>query len=48
MSYIIIYLSKAEKYLINLDDKNYNRIEESVEEIKKNPYRRRITQKASR
>lgn len=41
MSYTIIYLPKAEKYLIDLDEKNYDRIEDCVEEIKKNPYRRR-------
>jgi mRNA-degrading endonuclease RelE of RelBE toxin-antitoxin system len=41
MSYTIIYLPKAEKYLTDLDDKNYNRIEESIEEIRKNPYRKR-------
>jgi mRNA interferase RelE/StbE len=41
MSYTIIYLPKAEKYLVDLDDKNYDRIEESVKEIKKNPYRKR-------
>ena len=41
MSYAIIYLPKAEKYLIDLDKKNYDKIEDSVEEIKKNPYRRR-------
>lgn len=41
MSYTIIYLPKAEKYLIDLDEKNYDKIEDSVEEIKKNPYRRR-------
>ena len=41
MPYIIIYLAKAEKYLVGLDDKNYARIKESVAEIKKNPYRPR-------
>jgi mRNA-degrading endonuclease RelE of RelBE toxin-antitoxin system len=41
MSYTIIYLPKAEKYLVDLDDKNYGRIEKTVEEIKKNPYRKR-------
>jgi mRNA-degrading endonuclease RelE of RelBE toxin-antitoxin system len=41
MPYTIIYLPKAEKYLVDLDDKNYDRIEETVEEIKKNPYRKR-------
>ena len=41
MPYTIIYLPKAEKYLADLDDDDYDRIKESVEEIKKNPYRRR-------
>lgn len=39
--YNIIFLQKAEKYLMDLDDDNYDRIEESVEEIRKNPYRKR-------
>jgi len=30
VSYTIIYLPKAEKYLIDLDEKNYDRIEDSV------------------
>ena len=41
MPYTIIFLPKAEKYLVDLDDRNYGRIEESIEEIKKNPYRKR-------
>ncbi len=41
MSYTIIYLPKAEKYLVGLDDKNYARIKESIAELKKNPYRPR-------
>ena len=36
MSYSIIYLPKAEKYLTDLDEDEYDRIKESVEEIKKN------------
>lgn len=41
MSYTIVYLPKAEKYLVDLDDKNYARIKESITELKKNPYRPR-------
>ncbi len=33
--YNIIFLPKAEKYLVDLDDDKYDRIEESVEEIRK-------------
>lgn len=39
--YNIIFLPKAEKYLVDLDDDNYGRVEESVEEIRKNPYKKR-------
>ncbi len=38
MPYTIIFLPKAEKYLLKLDDKTYGLIEEHVEELAKNPY----------
>jgi mRNA-degrading endonuclease RelE of RelBE toxin-antitoxin system len=41
MTYLIKFLIKAEKYLLKLDQKNYDLIEESVEELKRNPYRNR-------
>jgi mRNA-degrading endonuclease RelE of RelBE toxin-antitoxin system len=41
MSYIAIFLPKAEKYLVKLDQDTYEQIEEHVEELKKNPDQRR-------
>jgi mRNA-degrading endonuclease RelE of RelBE toxin-antitoxin system len=41
MSYTAIFLPKAEKYLVKLDQDTYEQIEEHVEELKKNPYQRR-------
>ena len=39
MSYTVIFLSKAEKYLVKLDEETYGQIEEHLDELKKNPYR---------
>jgi len=41
MPYTVIFLPKAEKYLVKLDQDTYEQIEEHVEELKKNPYQRR-------
>jgi len=41
MPYTTIFLPKAEKYLVELDQGTYEQIEEHVEELKKNPYQRR-------
>jgi mRNA-degrading endonuclease RelE of RelBE toxin-antitoxin system len=41
MPYTAIFLPKAEKYLVKLDQDTYEQIEEHVEELKKNPYKRR-------
>lgn len=41
MPYIAIFLPKAEKYLVKLNQDTYEQIEEHVEELKKNPYQRR-------
>jgi mRNA-degrading endonuclease RelE of RelBE toxin-antitoxin system len=41
MPYTTIFLPKAEKYLVKLDQGTYEQIEEHVEELKKNPYQRR-------
>jgi mRNA-degrading endonuclease RelE of RelBE toxin-antitoxin system len=38
---IAIFLPKAEKYLVKLDQDTYEQIEEHVEELKDNPYQRR-------
>jgi mRNA-degrading endonuclease RelE of RelBE toxin-antitoxin system len=38
MPYAAIFLPKAEKYLLKLDQDTYEQIEEHVEELKKNPY----------
>ena len=38
MPYTAIFLPKAEKYMLKLDDETYEQIEEHVEELKKNPY----------
>jgi mRNA-degrading endonuclease RelE of RelBE toxin-antitoxin system len=35
MTYLIKFLIKAEKYLLKLDQKNYDLIEGSVEELKR-------------
>jgi mRNA-degrading endonuclease RelE of RelBE toxin-antitoxin system len=40
MPYTTIFLPKAEKYLVKLDQGTYEQIEEHVEELKKNPYQR--------
>jgi mRNA interferase RelE/StbE len=41
MLYTVIFMPKAEKYLVKLDDDTYGQIEEHVEELKKNPYKSR-------
>ena len=41
MPYTAIFLPKAEKYLVKLDKDTYEQIEEHVEELKKNPFKRR-------
>jgi mRNA-degrading endonuclease RelE of RelBE toxin-antitoxin system len=41
MSYTAIFLRKAEKYLVKLDQDNYEQIEKHVEELEKDPYKRR-------
>ena len=41
MPYTVIFLPKAEKYLLKLDKDTYELIEEHVEELKKNPFKRR-------
>lgn len=41
MPYTTIFLSKAEKYLVKLDQSTYKQIDEHVEELEKNPYKRR-------
>ncbi len=41
MTHEIIFLHKAEKYLVKLDLENYDLIEESIKELKLNPYRKR-------
>jgi len=44
MPYTAIFLPKAEKYLVKLDEETYEQIEEHVEELKKNPFKRRPLQ----
>jgi mRNA-degrading endonuclease RelE of RelBE toxin-antitoxin system len=39
MPYTVIFLSKAEKYLVKLDEETYGQIEDHLEELKNNPYR---------
>jgi mRNA-degrading endonuclease RelE of RelBE toxin-antitoxin system len=41
MPYTVIFMPKAKKYLLKLDDETYGQIEEHVEELKENPYMRR-------
>ena len=41
MPYTAIFLLKAEKYLVKLDQDTYEQIEKHVEELKKDPYKRR-------
>ena len=41
MPYTAIFLPKAEKYMLKLDDETYEQIEEHVEELKKDPYKHR-------
>ena len=41
MSYSVSFLPRAEKYLVKLDEKAYEQIEEHIEGLKKDPYRRR-------
>ena len=41
MPYTVIFLPKAEKYLVKLDDDTFRKIEEHVEELEKDPYKRR-------
>jgi len=39
MPYTVIFLSKAEKYLVKLDEETYGQIEDHLEGLKNNPYR---------
>ena len=41
MPYTAIFLPKAEKYLVKLDQNTYEQIEKHVMELKKDPYKRR-------
>lgn len=41
MPYTAIFLPKAEKYLVGLDQDTYEQIKKHVAELKKDPYRRR-------
>jgi mRNA interferase RelE/StbE len=41
MPYTAIFLPKAEKYLVKLDQDTYEQIEKHVTELKKDPYKRR-------
>jgi len=41
MNYEIVILRKAEKYLVKLDQENYDLIEEAVAELRRSPYQKR-------
>ncbi len=41
MPYTVIFLPKAQRHLVNLDQDTYEQIEEHVEELKRNPYKPR-------
>jgi mRNA-degrading endonuclease RelE of RelBE toxin-antitoxin system len=41
MPYAVIFLPKAEKYLVKLGQGSFEQIEEHLEELKKNPFKRR-------
>lgn len=41
MPYTVIVLPKAEKHLIKLDQKTFDKISEHIEELKKGPYKPR-------
>jgi len=41
MPYTAIFLPKAEKFLVKLDHKTFQQIEEHLEELKENPYKSR-------